>query len=240
MKRERRYRRWEEKDGLVPCRVRVKETDLYILACTSVEREAEEATIRFRHQIDEYIKREPLFRESLLPLPMNPWAPEIVGEMLAASRKAGVGPMAGVAGAIAEFVGKALLAFSPEVVVENGGDIFLKINNERKIGIFAGRSPLSMRVGIRIPPERTPLGVCTSSGTVGHSKSFGRAGAVCLISSSATLADAAATSLGNIVQGKKDIERALEEGQRISGLEGIVIISDDALGAWGDFELVKL
>ncbi|MBW2040317.1 MAG: UPF0280 family protein [Deltaproteobacteria bacterium] len=240
MKKERRYRNWMAKDGLVPFQVRVKETDLYILAQIPLEREAEEATIHLRQQIEGYIKKETLFRESLLPLPLDPWAPEIVGDMLAASQKAGIGPMATVAGAIAEFVGKALLAFTPEVVVENGGDIFLQINSERKIGIFARSSPLNMKVGIQIPPERTPLGICTSSGTVGHSQSFGRANAVCVISPSATLADAVATSLGNMVQGKKDIERALEEGQKISGVEGIVIILDDVLGVWGDYELVKL
>ncbi len=228
------------KDGLVPFRVRVKETDLYILAQRVLEREAEEATVCFRQQIEEYIKREPLFMESLLPLPLDPFAPEIIKGMLAASQKVGVGPMAGVAGAIAEFVGKRLLSFSSEVLVENGGDIFIQISNERIIGIFAGRSPLNMKVGIRVPPEKTPLGVCTSSGTVGHSQSFGRADAVCVISPWATLADATATYLGNMVRNREDIEKAIEEGKRISGVEGIVIVLDDVLGAWGDYELVKL
>lgn len=227
------------KEGLVPFGVKVNETDLYILAQTPLEREAKEAAIRFRQQIEHYIKKEPLFRESLSPLPLDPRAPDIVREMLAASQKAGVGPMAGVAGAIAEFVGKALLALTPEVVVENGGDIFLQSNSERRIGIFAGRSPLNMEVGIRIPPERTPVGICTSSGTVGHSQSFGKADAVCVVSPSATLADAVATSLGNVVRGKKDIEKALEEGRTISGVDGIVIIVGDVLGAWGDYELVR-
>lgn len=148
--------------------------------------------------------------------------------------------MAGVAGAMAGFVGAALLAFTPEVVVENGGDIFLQTSSERKIGIFAGASPLNMRVGIRVPAERQPLGVCTSSATVGPSLSLGRADAVCVISPSATLADAAATALGNIVQGKDDIERALEAGRKIPGVEGAVIIVGDVLGAWGGYELVKL
>jgi ApbE superfamily uncharacterized protein (UPF0280 family) len=97
-----------------------------------------------------------------------------------------------------------------------------------------------MRVGISVPPERTPLGVCTSSGTVGHSKSFGRADAVCVISPSAALADAAATALGNMVQGKGDIEGALERGRTIAGVEGVVIIVGDTMGAWGEYELVKL
>jgi ApbE superfamily uncharacterized protein (UPF0280 family) len=240
LKSERHYRSWLARDGLVPFRVTVKETDLYILARTSLEREAHEAVINFRHQIEEYIRANPLFQTSLDPLPDDPWAPKIVKELLAASQKAGVGPMAGVAGAVAEFVGRELLAKTPEVVVENGGDIFLQSNTERKIGLFAGESPLTMKVGVRVPPERTPLGICTSSGTVGHSQSFGKADAVCVISPSAALADAAATALGNRVGGKGDIERVLEAGQKITGVEGMVIIVGDALGAWGEYELVEL
>jgi ApbE superfamily uncharacterized protein (UPF0280 family) len=218
----------------------VQETDLYILAQTPLEREAHEAIIRLRHQIEEYIKSNPLFQTSLAPLPDDPQAPKIVKEMLTASQKAGVGPMAGVAGAMAEFVGKELLAKTPEVVVENGGDIFMQSSTERRIGLFAGESPLNMKVGVHVPPEKTPLGICTSSGTVGHSTSFGKADAVCVISPSCTLADAAATALGNRVGGKGDIERVLEAGQEISGVEGIVIIVGDALGAWGEYELVEL
>jgi ApbE superfamily uncharacterized protein (UPF0280 family) len=218
----------------------VKETDLYILARTPLEQEAREAIINLRQQLEEYIRGNPLFQTSLVPLPADSRAPQIVKEMLAAAQQAGVGPMAGVAGAMAAFVGAALLAFTPEVVVENGGDIFLQTGTERKIGIFAGRSPLTMRVGLSVPAERQPLGVCTSSGTVGPSLSLGRADAVCVISPSAALADAAATALGNRVQGKADIEPALEAGRKIPGVEGAVIIVDDALGAWGEYELVKL
>ena len=240
MKRQRSYRSWLARDGLVSFRVAIQETDLYILAHSPLEQEAREAVIQLRHQLEAYIRANPDFASSLAPLPEDPRAPKIAQEMLTASQQAGVGPMAGVAGAMAEFVGRELLVSSPEVVVENGGDIFIQINTERKIGLFAGESPLNMKVGIRVPPERTPLGICTSSGTVGHSQSFGRADAVCVISPSCTLADAAATALGNRVGGNGDIERVLEEGRRISGVEGVVIIVDDALGAWGEYELVKL
>jgi uncharacterized protein len=220
--------------------VAVKETDLYILAQRVLEQEAREAIINLRQQLEAYISVNPQFQTSLVPLPADPRAPQIVKEMLAASQAAGVGPMAGVAGAMAAFVGAALLAFTPEVVVENGGDIFLQTGTARTIGIFAGASPLSMQVGITVPAERQPLGVCTSSATVGPSLSLGRADAVCVISPSATLADAAATALGNMVQGKGDIQRVLEAGHKIPGVEGVIIIVADALGAWGGYELVKL
>jgi ApbE superfamily uncharacterized protein (UPF0280 family) len=240
LKNERHYRSWLARDGLIPFRVAVQETDLYILAHSPLEQEAREVVIHLRHQLEEYIRANPLFQTSLIPLPEDPRAPKVVKELLAASQKAGVGPMAGVAGAMAEFVGKELLAKTPEVVVENGGDIFMQSSTERKIGLFAGESPLNMKMGVRIPHEKTPLGICTSSGTVGHSTSFGKADAVCVISPSTALADAAATALGNRVGGKGDIEQVLEEGRTISGVEGMVIIVGDALGAWGEYELVQL
>ncbi len=127
--------------------------------------------------------------------------------MAAAAQTAGVGPMAAVAGAIAECVGRELLEFSPEVIVENGGDIFLKVSHRRTVGIFAGDSPLTGRIGIQIEARDTPLGVCTSSGTVGHSLSFGRADAVVVLAPAAALADAAATAIGNRVSRKEGHRR---------------------------------
>ena len=115
-------------------------------------------------------------------------------QMIEAGQKAGVGPMAAVAGAIAECVGRELLAFSPEIIIENGGDIYLKCLKKRVVGIFAGKSPLTGKIGLEIDAKDTPLGVCTSSGTVSHSLSFGKADAAVAIAPSATLADAAATA----------------------------------------------
>ena len=100
MRRQRHYRNWLPKDGLVPFRAAVQETDLYILARTPLEQEAREAIIRLRGQLEAYIRGNPRFKTSLVPLPADPLAPRIVKEMLAAAHKAGVGPMAGVAGAI--------------------------------------------------------------------------------------------------------------------------------------------
>jgi hypothetical protein len=126
------------------------------------------------------------------------------------------------------------------VIVENGGDICLAGSKERTVGIYAGSSPLSLKIGVAVDPEETPLGICTSSGTVGHSVSFGKADAVCVVSKSATLADAAATGIGNIVQGQEDIGRGLERGKEIEGVSGVLIIVGEKMGAWGKMRLVKL
>jgi len=160
--------------------------------------------------------------------------------MAAAGEAAGVGPMAAVAGAIAAHVGVDLLPYSTEVIVENGGDVFLKIKGPGTIAIYAGSSPLSLKIGIKVYPDDRPLGVCTSSGTVGHSLSFGRADAVCVISRDCALADATATAVCNQVKSGKDIQKAIDTGKRIRDVDGLVVVIGDQIGMWGDVEIVPL
>jgi len=152
--------------------------------------------------------------------------------MIEAARACDVGPMAAVAGAVAQAVGEALLADSKQIIVENGGDIFLHTARPRTAAIYAGASPLSGTLGIRISRLNQPLGLCTSSGTVGPSLSFGKADAAIVLAESAALADAAATALGNRVKAAADIEPALEAVSRIAGIYGLAAIIGDHLGAW--------
>jgi len=240
MYQPRTYRHWIKDDDLVSFNVTVKETDLYIGAASNLEAEALKAVIKHRKPLEAYIERHPLFLHSLGPCSVEEDAPAIVGVMAQAAQIAGVGPMAAVAGAIAEAVGKDLLACTPEVIVENGGDIFMKISRARLIGVYAGESPFTGKIALEMSPEETPLGVCTSSGTVGHSLSFGAADAVIALSRSAALADAAATAIGNRVKNVGDIDVAIEQAQAIDGLVGVVIIKDDKIGMWGNVKLVSL
>jgi ApbE superfamily uncharacterized protein (UPF0280 family) len=160
--------------------------------------------------------------------------------MIRASGLAGVGPMAAVAGAMAEFVSRDLLPFTDEIIVENGGDLYLVTAKERTVGIYAGSSPLSLKVGIRIAPEDSPLGICTSSGTVGPSLSFGKADAVCILSASAALADAAATAVGNLLREKKDVESGLDRAKSIEGVLGCLLILADRMGVWGNVKVARI
>jgi ApbE superfamily uncharacterized protein (UPF0280 family) len=233
----RTYRHWIEGKDLVAFNVTVKETDLYLRATANLQRKAHRMVLKYRSQLEGYIKRNPDFLKSLEPIPMPQYAPEIVKQMVQAGQECGVGPMAAVAGAIAEYVGRELLTFSPEVIVENGGDIYLKILKKRTVGIYAGESPLTGKLGLEISAKDTPLGVCTSSGTVGHSLSYGRADAVVVTAKSATLADAAATAIGNRVSKASDINGAIEFGQGIGNLKGIVIIVGEKMGVWGEVRL---
>jgi len=235
----RTYRHWIESKDLVAFNVTEKETDLYIRARADFQRKAHRMVLKYRYQLEGFIKRNPAFLKALEPIPVPKYAPHIVLRMIEAASEAGVGPMAAVAGALAESVGGELLTFSPEVIVENGGDIFIKSLRKRTVGIFAGDSPLSGKIGLEIDSRETPLGICTSSGTVGHSLSYGRADAVVVISDSATLADAAATAIGNKVSHAADIDDAIKFGQSISGLKGIVIIKDDSVGVWGEVKLCE-
>ncbi len=237
---ERSYRNRLPDYGLVSFQVTVKETDLYIKATRDLKEMAREAIIHHRFQLEQYIAKHPEFFRSLVPLASDEFSPPIVRDMLQAAERCGVGPMAAVAGAMAEAVGKDLLHASAEIIVENGGDIFIQSARELKVGIFAGSSPLSFRVGVKIPAADHGWGVCTSSGTVGPSLSFGRADAVCILAPSASLADAAATAVGNRVSTPADISHALEKAQTIPGLTGVVIIIGDKLGAWGNVELTEM
>jgi ApbE superfamily uncharacterized protein (UPF0280 family) len=146
--------------------------------------------------------------------------------------------MAGVAGAVSEFVGYDLLNHTKNLIIENGGDIFIKSQNKLITSVYAGVSALSYNVNFIVKPEETPLGICTSSATVGPSLSFGKADAVCVISKSATLADAAASAIGNKVKNKNDIKSALDFGINIKGVTGIIIILENEMGAIGKLELV--
>ncbi|MBL7125175.1 MAG: UPF0280 family protein [Dehalococcoidales bacterium] len=236
----RAYRHWVKDKDLISFNVVVKETDLYIRASTDLKRKALKLVLKYRDTLERYIERHPSFLISLEPVAIEDDAPRIITEMAESARKVGIGPMASVAGAIAEFVGSQLLAFSPEIIVENGGDIYMKSLGKRLIGIYAGESPLTGKIGLEINGQDAPLGICTSSGTVGHSLSYGKADAVIVLSKSATLADAAATAIGNLIMQPSDIPSGIEFAQSIGGLKGVIIIKDDKVGLWGEVKICQI
>lgn len=242
---ERSYRKLFRQDDLVHFQVVVRQTDLDI----GVRKErfspelagwVENMVREQRELLEKYIEEDPAFLHALSPCKLKPGAPPIAVDMAAAASLAGVGPMAAVAGAFAQYIGMALVKRSKDVIVENGGDIYLRSTRQRRIGIFAGESPLSNRIALSIRPEDTPLGVCTSSGTVGPSLSLGNADAVVILSPSAVLADAVATAAGNIVKNKEDVQKAAEYATGIEGVTGAVVIKEDRLAACGKLKLVPL
>lgn len=235
---ERTYRSLINKNNLKSYNVSIAESDLFISSDTDLTDQAFHSLINHRNSLETYINNHQEFRTSLLPLQEDNLAPPIIRDMLRRSKTCGVGPMASVAGAVAEFVAYDLIDQTENLIVENGGDIFLKTNSNLTVSVYAGESPLSYKVNLIVKPEQSPIGICTSSATVGPSLSFGKADAVCVISQSATLADAAASAIGNRVKSKKDIKNALEYGIKISGVRGIVIICGKDMGAIGDVEFL--
>jgi ApbE superfamily uncharacterized protein (UPF0280 family) len=236
----RTYRTRMGRRGLVGFKVMVQETDLWVMASRDFTGLVREAVLTERARLEGYIAAHPDFLTTLAPWPPDPFAPLVVREMIQGASRTGVGPMAAVAGALAARVGEALAPWSPEVIVENGGDIYLKLLAPATVALFAGQSPLSHRVGLKIDPGLSPLGVCTSSGTVGHSLSFGRADAAGVLARNTALADAAATALGNLVQDAGDIGAALEWAAGLPEILGAVVIVGDKLGVRGQVELAPL
>jgi len=237
---KRTYRSRIRARGLTTFGVHIKETDLWISADLNLENEARDLVFQCRYEIENYIEIHPAFKTSLQPLSPDPYAPPLVREMIETSERAGVGPMASVAGAIAQYVGAGLLEFSEEVIVENGGDIYLKAGRPLTVSIFAGDSPLSEHIGLKIPVEQMPLGVCTSSGKIGHSLSMGVSHAVTILATSGPLADSAATCLANRVLEKRDLEEVASAAGNIPGLLGGVAILGDTMASWGKVDLIGL
>jgi len=255
MYKPRTYRRWVKTAGLVSFEVIEKETDLFISASTlrhssgsipskvevsiDLDGPAIKVVKALREDIEDYAAKYPAFRTSFEPLMAEEGAPSIVWKMCGAGMKAGVGPMAAVAGAMAEAVGRELSRHTGEILVENGGDIFMISPSARVLGVYAGEgSPFTSKLAIEIPPSANGIGVCTSSGTVSHSLSFGKADAALVISDDTALADAVATATGNIIKGAGDIEKAIAFAKSIDGVRGVMVLFKDKIGSWGSIKIV--
>ena len=242
-----KYREALRGGGLLSFEVKIKETNLLVRSSLDLEEPARKSLLKYREELEKYILEDPEFQTSFKPYLPKRSAPSLIEKMAEASSRAGVGPMASVAGAIAEYVGKDLLKLTSEIIVENGGDIFLKILKKKRLGILAGNSSFSEKIAIEVKPEETPLGVCTSSGMIGHSLSFGKADAVVVASFSTPLADALATAVGNRVKSAQDIQKGLDFVKKVAsladrqeGIKGVVVIKNNKIGIWGDLKIVKV
>lgn len=231
------YRKTSKPKDLYCYEVKEKETDLLISSGKDLKPAALKILKKYRKQLEEYIEKDPKFASALAPYRLLKGAPLIARKMQEAGKMCNVGPMAAVAGAISQFLGKELLELTDEVIIENGGDIFIKTNKPRKVAIFSGDTAWKDKLILAIKPEQTPLGICTSSGKIGHSLSFGKADAVAIIADCAILSDAVATATANMIQSPRDIPKAICYCKKIKGLKGVVIVKDSSLGIWGDIQL---
>jgi|UniRef100_A0A7V3RG34 ApbE superfamily uncharacterized protein (UPF0280 family) len=235
----RSYRSFCDNKRFVSFTVKNKESDLFILAKRDLTIQAQWILSELRNDIESYIQMDLEFLTSLRPMQVLEDAPGIIKEMAESSARMNVGPMASVAGAISENVARYLCHFSDEVIVENGGDDFIINKEPVTIALYAGDSPFSMKIGIELMPNPDGISVCTSSGTVGHSLSFGNADAVTIIAKSGSFADAAATAICNIIKSKEDIQNVLEFTRKIPEILGIVIILKEDIGVRGEIISLK-
>jgi len=239
MYQERFYREWTKDTDLYKYWIVIKETDM--LVCTSRKLSEEfikEIVKKYRTQIEEYVKTYEEFQTSLSPVKIEEDAPPIIEELGKYSHRLGIGPFAGVAGAIAQFVGEELMKVSPEVIVENGGDLFLKLEKIRKVGVVFYEPGRENILRIKIKPQNTPLGISSSSSKIGHSLSLGNVDLSCILARNSILSDMCATLLGNIIKTKKDVPSAFKFIKKIEGVKGALVIVEGEISVWGDVEFV--
>ena len=227
-------------------RARFRETDLWVAVDTDrysseTERYTMDRILFYRSVLEQHIAVFPEFRDSLVPVMAPAGVHPMLRDMYEAALAAGTGPMSAVAGAIAQYTANDLISrFGlSEVIVENGGDIFLKLTSPATVSVFAGASPLSDKIGLVIRPEETPLSVCCSSGTVGHSLSFGIADACMIACRSGAMADAYATAFCNEVKNEGMVQKVTEKALQKPEIMSVVIIAGEKAGIGGSIE-VKL
>jgi len=247
MYEERIYRGLFKSEDLVSFTVNQKETDIFVAIDKNKKRNLKDIIAQteyfisdLRRDIESYIKNYPIFELSFRPVAVDSDAPEVIREMAQAAFLTNVGPFAAVAGAIAGMLGRKLSEEISDVIVENGGDIFIKTTKPRRVGIYCGSDEISNRVGLEILPGDTPLGICASSGTQGHSFSFGRADLALAVSNSTALADACATAIGNLIKERGDIIKGINFARNIEGIKGILIVKDGQFGFWGDIKIIRI
>lgn len=187
-----------------------------------------------RKTLEKYIRLHPAYASALKPVELLSQAPGIAKKMAKASCKTGLGPMASVAGTLAQYgVEAALQAGCSEAIVENGGDMFIASTMPVTIGIYAGENSIGAQLAFHLLPEDLPLAICSSSSKMGHSLSFGNCELATVVAKEAALADSAATLVCNSISKEEDVERVLEEVGSIPGIQGILVVKDSNVGLWG-------
>lgn len=148
-----------------------------------------------------------------------------------------VGPMASVAGALCDYISERVADKCKFLMIENGGDVYIKSDVPVKAGLFSSNKYFSDRLSIKLDAKQTPCGICSSSGSLGHSMSLGKSDLVTVMSDSATIADAAATAVANFIKGQADVEKAISRFKNNEEINGLIIIKEDRIGIWGSLQL---
>ena len=194
-----------------------------------------------RKKLEQYIRQHPAFCSSLTPVTLQKNAPSIAKRMAAAAQLTGLGPMASVAGTLAQMGVEAAMAIRcTEAIVENGGDMYIYTKTPVTIGIYAGQNDISGNLAFCLKPENLPLAICSSSSHMGHSMSFGQCDLATVIAKNAALADSVATLTCNQICKDNDLEVVLNAAGETPGVSGILAVKEGKIGIWGKIpELVR-
>ncbi|MGM0366762.1 MAG: UPF0280 family protein [Actinomycetota bacterium] len=214
-----------------------RHSDLYVASNKNIIDSLVKYLTEFYQAIEEVIAANPSFRKSICPVKQNPSYPSIINEMIKKSAIFGVGPMASVAGAVCDFAGRKLISQCSTIIIENGGDIFIKSDHDIVAGIYAEGRGISDKLKLKIDHRDTPCGLCSSSGVLGHSLSLGKSDLASVMATTAIAADAAATSMANRISAAGDIQAAIDEFRKKPGIRGLLAIKDKKIGLWGRMEL---
>ncbi|HAJ95978.1 MAG TPA: UPF0280 family protein [Actinobacteria bacterium] len=218
-------------------RLKYKYTDLFITSDRDILKELEAPVLSFYKEIGKVSLDEPVFEKSLVPVRARSHYPVLIKKMCRAARMFGIGPMAAVAGAVCDRIAESIAHTCRFLMIENGGDVYIKSDMPVEIGLYSGNKYFSDRLNIKIDAEQTPCGICSSSGSMGHSLSLGRSDLVTVMSDSAILADAAATAIANSIKEQTDIKKAISRYKKNKEIKGLVIIKGDRIGIWGVIQI---
>jgi hypothetical protein len=244
MNTKRTYRLKHNKDYFVSFTIAYKDTDLWIGVkenknLNEIKNFAYKKIIFYRKILETYIQKKPIFASTHKPIPIKSDMPLMAKQMTIAALYANTGPMAAVAGAFSEFIAKDIIKkFNiDEIMIENGGDIFLQSKKDITVSIFAGNSVLSDKIGIKIPADETPIGICTSAGSFGDSFSYGKADAAVVAAKSTLIADALATHFANNIISENDIDKNIKKIKNFNKILSLCLIKNNKIGIAGIFDL---
>lgn len=237
---QQRFYRKEFSKGWHTYEVSIKETDIFVESIDPLDKtKIYQSVEKYRKELEDYIEVNPEFQHRLSSFSLKSPSSSMIKEMVEKTSLLDVGPMASVAGAIAEYVGKGLSYFSSQLIVENGGDIFIKKRGSVLLGMYAGENSFINDYAISLENNSSYLGVCSSSSFLGHSLSLGNLDLACVVSNSVIFADALATKLANMVNDDEDIEKALEFSKKFDYTQAVLLVRKEKVGIWGQIKLVK-
>ena len=231
------YRNKISAEGRYSFRLDYKYSGLYIICDRDIGSELEEPVLSFYQDIETVIVGRPDFEKSMAPIKAEKDLPRTIKKMCSAGEVFGVGPMASIAGALCDHLAKNLIDRCSFLMIENGGDVYIKSGDPLEVGIFTKNTYFKDKLTLLVEAEQTPCGICSSSGSFGHSLSLGKSDLVTVLSRTTTIADAAATSIANTINSEEDIDKAITRFSQYKEVEGLIIIKNKRIGLWGKLQL---